>query len=564
MTKYHLISTNLSKRYDRNNILLGAWCDKKNPTDLMLDYHWDNREKLKNDYFILSENYKLILNIISNALNIFHKKDNENKYWEIIAGPWLYRIIHTLYDRYYCIKYAYSNFDIIASSVDTKYFLHNIPRSIEDINPDSHYWNHIVYCEIVNYFNLPCTLHDDVGGNYNRCVVNNNDRKYISRFINWFGKLNNIVFYDTYIDKKFLIPLMIFKGVIPCKYELPNITQLKPCNKSRELFRDILSSINNSDDEFIIFTLYYISKYIPISYLEGLQSIITSLADTNLPRSPKKIYTSNAFFNNDQFQIYLAENLLSEFIFAQHGGAVGMSAIMPGEDHQVKFASKYISWGWRDNRKNIIPIGALSIMGKKLNHNKFGDLLHVIVPIRRFSFRIQSWPTAANQSNIYFNMQHIFIKSLNLRIFDQTVIRINKNMDDVFGTNYINKFKENLPNIRIDIQGKNIFKELHKYRLVVYSYNSTGYLELMALNYPVIIMWDEAFFELRDSSKNDFDELRKCGIMHDSPIEAAKFIESVWHDIDLWWSSDLVQMAVSKFVNKYAKKPSFLKLLKVI
>jgi putative transferase (TIGR04331 family) len=343
---------------------------------------------------------------------------------------------------------------------------------------------------------------------------------------------------------------------------LPNISSLIPNDKSRKLFGEIL--LSNYNDDFDNFLIYYISKYIPIAYLEGLQLIIKLLAESNLPNKPKKIFTSNAFFNNDQFQIYLAENQSSELIFAQHGGAVGMSEIMPGEDHQIKLANKYISWGWRDERKNIIPVGALSIIGKKLNHDKFGDLLYVTVPIRRFSFRIQSWPTGANQSDIFFNTQLSFINNLKSRIYDRTVIRINKNMDDTFGSNYIKKFKESLTNIRIDIQGKNIFKVLDQYRLVVYSYNSTGYLELMALNYPVIIMWDEKFFELRETSKNDFDELRKCGIMQDTPIDAANFVESVWDSVDLWWSSDLVQEAKNNFLKKYALKPNFFKLLRVI
>ena len=76
-----------------NEILfLGEWCKTypytKNPKvkSETLDYHWDDRNKLENDFFYLEDLYKKVLISLSNKLNFIHKKNYDSSFWEITIG----------------------------------------------------------------------------------------------------------------------------------------------------------------------------------------------------------------------------------------------------------------------------------------------------------------------------------------------------------------------------------------------------------------------------------------------------------------------------------------------
>ena len=80
----------------------------------------------------------------------------------------------------------------------------------------------------------------------------------------------------------------------------------------------------------------------------------------------------------------------------------------------------------------------------------------------------------------------------------------------------------------------------------------------MASNIPTIIFWDENYFELRESAKNDFEVLKKAKIFFSNPNEAAKHINEIWENVDLWWYNIDTVEAKKIFLNKYANKADFL------
>ena len=80
----------------------------------------------------------------------------------------------------------------------------------------------------------------------------------------------------------------------------------------------------------------------------------------------------------------------------------------------------------------------------------------------------------------------------------------------------------------------------------------------MASNIPTIIFWDENYFELRESAKNDFEVLKKAKIFFSNPNEAAKHINEIWENVDLWWYNIDTVEAKKFFLNKYANKADFL------
>jgi putative transferase (TIGR04331 family) len=79
-------------------------------------------------------------------------------------------------------------------------------------------------------------------------------------------------------------------------------------------------------------------------------------------------------------------------------------------------------------------------------------------------------------------------------------------------------------------------------------------LESLSANIPTIIYWNPRYWELRSSAIEDFLLLERAGIFHVSPESAAKKINEVWDDVDVWWKSEDVQSARQYICNKYAKK----------
>jgi len=48
--------------------------------------------------------------------------------------------------------------------------------------------------------------------------------------------------------------------------------------------------------------------------------------------------------------------------------------------------------------------------------------------------------------------------------------------------------------------------------------------------------------------------LRKVKIVHNSPEEAAKFVNKNYNNLEKWWNSQLVQEAKNKFCYKFARQ----------
>ena len=96
--KYCIVTTADERTWPDNKpiLFLGEWCKrfsrKKNWNKLdseTLKYHWDDRDKLREDYSYLQEQHEVLLRDLSKQLNKIHKKNYSIRYWRILIGPWL-------------------------------------------------------------------------------------------------------------------------------------------------------------------------------------------------------------------------------------------------------------------------------------------------------------------------------------------------------------------------------------------------------------------------------------------------------------------------------------------
>jgi putative transferase (TIGR04331 family) len=97
---------------------------------------------------------------------------------------------------------------------------------------------------------------------------------------------------------------------------------------------------------------------------------------------------------------------------------------------------------------------------------------------------------------------------------------------------------------------------LSKSRLVLIAHNGTSIPESIALHAPTVITWSDTYMKVRKSAEPVFDALEAVGIFHRTPESAAAFINSIWDDVDGWWSSPATLEARKQFTDQYARTVS--------
>ena len=82
--------------------------------DNVVDYHWNNYEKLKKDYEYLDNFGKRLLSDLAVFLNKLHKVNHSSIFWEILLGEWLHSFCFQIFDRYEMLNNLdYKNFNYL-------------------------------------------------------------------------------------------------------------------------------------------------------------------------------------------------------------------------------------------------------------------------------------------------------------------------------------------------------------------------------------------------------------------------------------------------------------------
>ena len=555
-----LITTSIDNKFELDDdiILLGDWCKghsilSKFPQYIKKtsSYHWEDREVFFNDSCKVIEIYEKLLPEYSKALNNLHNVNYSIRFWRIIIGPWLLLFIGALFDRWSSILNAqrHENFDWVALSIINENdkvivdMLDFYNKSAEDS------WNNNIFSEIIknwtklNYKELPL-----INKKLEKKSVNLKTKLKalfykIMHKLSIFSLKNEIIFIDSYIPSNKKWALEILLGQIPSSFYFDSGENPTPkVVKRSNLMIDYQPQ--NKLEEFII---SLIPDQIPQSYIENFDFLLSNAKSKKWPQSPKIIFTANAHFANEQFKYWAAihsENEAQLFI-GQHGGGIGTMKIILFEYIDKMLGDKYITWGWDDiNFSNIIQLPSFRLVNNHKRNQKKG-LLHVMDDNSRYSRAIQTTPVSSLHIK-YLDDQYIFSNKIDHNLIEDYEVRNCPN-------NHHWEYKGNWHNNVLFDSNKNFFKSLYSHKLIVISSNGTTLLEALAGNIPTVIFWNTAFNEIRDESKNDFDNLKNVGILFDSPELAAIHINSIWSDIAFWWESEELQLARIQFCYKYAR-----------
>lgn len=584
-----LITTALESTWPKDRkkpvLFLGEWCKlyrRKNKWQVLdaktLNYHWDDRKKLINDYEFLLDIHENFLVELTDILNSIHNTHHSVRYWRILIGPWLGWFVQIVFDRWSMLKKAIEEENInqcLILSRNADYSVSNDMSNFSDLilNDDT---NELIYAQLLKM-----------------CWQDKIDIKTISRYekpskniensdLTWQEKYNKETtsgFKNTFKNKfRRLIPIFNRIGAKDDGYffissYLPLITDFRlqwrlgqfpklwktpqtPLIEFDMNFRNWSMNINmHQVDSFKSIVAKLIPMHMPKIYLEGYKDLKSISDKLPWPIKPKVIFTGTLWSTTEVFKMWTAEKteLGVPLVIGQHGGHFGTSPFAFAEDHQIKISDKWISWGWKDySRPKVTPIGNLKGFGLNVKNDPKGFALLVEYTAPRYSYSLFA-VAIAGQFIDYLEDQKVFLNSLSDSLRKKVLVRAN-NTD--YDWDLPQRLFDSIPNVKLDYGHQNIRDLIKKSRIYISTYNATTFLESMAWNIPTIIFWNEEHWELSEDAMPFFELLKSVGIFHDSPYGAAKHLSNIWDNIEDWWLLDSVQEARLVFCNQYSKNPT--------
>jgi putative transferase (TIGR04331 family) len=557
-------------------LFLGEWCriyDRKSTSDKydskVVPYHWDDRRKLHSDYLYLEQVYESSLLSLSDRLNQIHNCDNSVHYWRILVGPWLGFFVQMLFDRWFMLQRAISNYDILGVKVIARYegeLLPNDMAAFQTLFVDDD-WNEMIYSHLLTTFSpsidfstissqtLGHRNHNSISSQSKLQSVKRNLAKQASFLLGILTRNDENFFINSYLGIKADLLLQAKLGQLPKLWrsiELPsyasNVSSRQWKLEKNQSFRTDIY------DTFHALLLNLIPKHLPIAYLEGYAQLVELTSHLQWPTNPKVIFTSNSYLSDDVFKAWTAEKVCSgtPLIIGQHGGNYGMSRCGFTEEHQLRIADSFITWGWSDKRyKNITPMAILKAFSRKpIKPLATGNALLVENAFPRYSYHMYSAPVSATQWQSYFDDQCVFVRTLPSRIRELLLVRLY--ISD-YGHNQRQRWNDCFPSIKLDDGSRPLSDLIAQARIYISTYNATTYLESLSMNFPTIIFWNQDHWELRDEVQLCFDKLKSVGIYHETAESAAEHMVEVWDDVCGWWYREDVQSAVLEFCEHFAR-----------
>jgi putative transferase (TIGR04331 family) len=565
-----LITTALQETFPKDVnekvLFLGEWCkiyNNKSDWEIFnsqtMSYHWDDRKKLYRDHQNIQIIYEKILFELSNKLNQIHRVNYSLRYWRILIGPWLGYFTQVLFDRWFMLNTVFDDNQAYYCYVIKREPLSFVPNDMNHLQEwiFSDNWNEAIYGQLMelcwpNKVNI--TWIEKIKKTPQSFVKKIPIKKIIKeKILPFFNKLfmkdSNHFFISSYLPLKTELKLQVCLGQIPNIWKTQPLPIMQPCIEQRKWQ---LNGEKTSTFEEALRKM--IPMHIPTAYLEGYLILNETVENLPWPKKPKSIFTSVSYARDDLFKAWAAKKTENNvpLIIGQHGGHFGMSPFGLQEDHQIKIADKWLSWGWHDKkRKNVTPVGNLKAIGKKIGYNPNGGALMVEMAKPRYSFHLYPIPMASQYLD-YFNDQKIFLSSLTIELRQQVLLRL---FHADFDWNQADRWKDSMPEVNIDPGRKNIEQLIRKSRLYIATYNATTYLESLTWNIPTIVFWNPEHWELNEQVKPYFELLEKAGILHTTPQSAAKKMIEIWDDVDSWWYSNETQKARKVFIEQYARLP---------
>jgi putative transferase (TIGR04331 family) len=571
----YLVTTSNKKTWPKSGdiVFLGEWCKDFKDERLLesidsetLDYHWNDREKLHQDYLYLIKIHEEILKVLSMELNKLHNANHSIEYWRMIVGVWLGEFVQIVFDRWFMLKEAVNIDTVNAHIVDIGNTTPMVPNDMREFKAISieNDWNEALFEDLIkrcwpNKLNMhnsaqriqAATKRDAYYVGHEHAV-----KRLIFKIYDFFSKFNSendkYFFIFSYLPLKPLLKLQIILGQFPKMWRM--VPSVNAKNKVRK--RNWTINCRDSHDDFLKLISQMIPDQIPAIYIEGYFDQKKLVENLSWPKKPSVIFTAVSWMDDDVFKFWAAikKNQGASLVIAQHGGSFGMAKTSFYEDHQLSISDYFLSWGWKRGGMNTLPWNNIKLVEDVFQYNPKGKALMAEMIIPKYSFHLTSSPISRGQWLDYFRDQCDFIKEFPEAMQRQLIVRLFSNVKErkTRGVGCEERWLSQNFNVEYDFGEYPFSEALSRSRIVISTYNATVYLESLSRNIPTLIFWNKNHWELRNGVVKYFDLLESAGIFFGDPKAAAQQLCRIWDDIPAWWNSKEVQDARLKFCKNFS------------
>jgi putative transferase (TIGR04331 family) len=530
----------------------------------VLDNVWSCDAEKNIAYNKIKEMYEESLRCISPKLNQLHDENFDNKYWEIIIGPWLLLCISMLYERRQNINLAsnkYNNLKFISKSFIPDAF---VPKDYQEFCDfrNQELFIHFFYGKLVKLNrNIVFTSLDTAPEDRPKkvFVTQTKIEKIIGKLQRFAAKniFRNVHLSIThsYISRRLLFEILLKVKSTFIMFTPKNIFDgVKMVNVEA---RNQLSF--DTENPILAELLDLIIYFMPMAYVENYKDKKLFISQY-YPQKVKVINTAINDIGNDDFKVWAAlmRQKGAMYIINQHGGLYGSGFLTPVEYLQRRISDKFITWGWGDEGDNLIVGGALKLSRvKRKRPIKQKRILIILLSQPKLPYWCTSVPCGKSLVEYYSN-QIDFYDGLKENVKVNTYIRFGLNDHDWNFEKYFNTNRE----INRD-QEPNYIKSIESASICICTYNATTMLETIAKDIPTVMFWDEKHFPLREDARRIYQKLIDVNVLHYDVNSACQHVNKIVDDTELWWSSRPVQSALDLFMNFYAAPVKLKKIIKL-
>ena len=305
------------------------------------------------------------------------------------------------------------------------------------------------------------------------------------------------------------------------------------------------------------FIRHILPNSLPITVIESFKDINELSIKSGYPKTPKFIFTSAAFNDDEVFKFFVAKKVEDgvPYYVGQHGNNY-FTAIFNRHPTELKTCDKFISWGGK-YESNVIPTFNFKTLGKKKVFKKDGTLSIICGDIRAEpinEYYVSEKDQERNAQSILY-----LITKLNNEIKKKTKIKILGQLKDSRHSFYREKYYQNYEkyyqSMGVEIKGgeTHINKFLINTRVSLFTFDSTGILENLSLNMPTLCFFENGLRHINERNIEDYNLLIDANILFTDINKLITHLTNFWSDIDKWWLDEKTQSSINKFNSRLNK-----------
>ena len=179
-----------------------------------------------------------------------------------------------------------------------------------------------------------------------------------------------------------------------------------------------------------------------------------------------------------------------------------------------------------------------------------GRILFTGYVFPRYAYKLYSVPIGASGTVALLEEHFRFARALSAKARRALLVRLCPGDRDWMQRE---RWADAVPDAECYAGPLTMIDQMRGSRLMVTVTGSTPHLEALTANYPCLAFVDHSVFEIRESARPYYDQLRGAGMIFDTPAAAAAKVDEVQDDIAAWWSREDVQQARLQFIGQFAK-----------